>query len=142
MSDLSGFWVGTYSYDDVDRTPVSFDAELTHDGLQLSGIITEPNSFDHPAFKGGCELVTAELTGMVSGSHLNFVKSYTGSNVPTDPVTYDGEIDDGVSTVTGSWQIFDVTGTFEMRRDGPVVGVKVKRAEAEAGLEMKVGRKL
>ena len=138
MKNISGFWVGHYAYDNGERSPVSFDAELTHEGLQLSGVITEPNTIRALGYENKSELISAELVGIVSGASLNFVKTYVGGDVPTDPIAYDGRLDNTRNTITGTWRVLDASGRFEMKRDGPPVGVRLKSAKAKAGLEMEV----
>ncbi len=133
MSNLSGFWVGQYSYEDSSAEPVDFDAEITQDGQTLSGITTEPNSFD----PNGGELLTASITGATSGAALTFLKVYHGDESPYPPITYNGSLAADQQSINGIWMVDDFSGTFDMRRDGPEVGVKanIRTASLEQVLE-------
>ena len=42
-------------------------------------------------------------------------------------VAYVGQLDATESLIRGSWRIGLLDGPFEMRRDGPVVGVEAKK---------------
>lgn len=125
MTNLSGFWVGHYASSDI-VPPVDFDVEITQTDHLLTGIITEPNSFD----KDAGELLTAELSGAAAGTKVIFLKTYFGDITDQPPVAYNGELDSERQCVTGIWSQGEHSGTFEMRRDGPAIGVKAKTTAA------------
>lgn len=108
MKDLSGFWAGQYFYGDS-RPPVDFDIELTHIASKLSGIITEPNSFEPT----GGALLSADITGSLAGSVVKFIKSYKGGH----DVRYVGQLSPEGDVITGDWTIISYGGSFTMRRD-------------------------
>ncbi|MGJ8564296.1 MAG: hypothetical protein ACSHXY_12190 [Alphaproteobacteria bacterium] len=126
MSNLSGFWVGHYAYNGEDNETVDFDAEITQTDTVLTGVITEPNSFA----LGAGELLTATLTGGVSGATLTFIKAYKGEDINQPPIIYNGSLTAEQTEINGVWNIAEFSGTFEMRRDGPAIGVEAKTASS------------
>lgn len=129
MSDLSGFWIGHYSYEADGPESVDFDAEITQAQTVLTGVITEPNSF----VPSGGQLLTATLTGAVSDNILTFIKVYTEDVPDQTPIIYNGVLSSDQNEIEGTWNIESHKGTFSMRRDGPPVAVEAQ--EIEASLE-------
>ncbi|WP_017931521.1 hypothetical protein [Robiginitomaculum antarcticum] len=108
MKDLSGFWSGQYAYGDS-RAPINFDAEISHHASKLSGVITEPNSFEPHAGT----LLSATMAGSVSGSVVKFIKSYDGGH----DVRYIGQLSPEGDHISGDWTVIGYGGSFTMRRD-------------------------
>ena len=125
MTNLSGFWVGHFANEGI-VDPVDFDVEITQTDHLLTGLITEPNSFD----KTAGELLTAELSGAAAGTKVIFLKTYFGDISDQPPISYSGELDNAQQTISGVWSQGGHNGTFEMRRDGPAIGVKAKTTAA------------
>jgi len=126
MTDLSGFWIGRYAYGEAWEKTVRFDAELTDIRGSLSGMVTEPNSFDDQAG----ELLSALISGSVFGRTVQFQKTYNGDGFANHTVDYSGELNPSESEIKGHWTIGEKQGLFEMRRDGPAIGVKAKKTNA------------
>ena len=126
MTKLSGFWIGRYAYGISWEGTVRFDAECTHEGAALSGIITEPNTFDSSAG----ELLSASISGTVNGKSVSFLKTYAGDGSANHTVAYSGELDETEDKITGKWTLGLYAGQFEMRRDGPAIGVKAQTETA------------
>ena len=131
MADLSGFWYGRYAYDKSWSKAVRFDAELTDAGGSISGIITEPNTFD----KNAGALLSATFSGFISGSQISFEKTYVGEGDAQHKIAYVGQLNANKTLITGHWRIGKFKGPFDMRREGPVVGVKATTKKAETELE-------
>ncbi len=112
MSDLSGFWEGRYGYGHDGQSSVSFDVDVRQTGGRLSGIISEPNTFDPQAG----HMLTAALAGQVSGKHVTFTKTYVGEGYAQHSVTYDGMLSDNNKRIAGRWTIDGTSGEFEMSR--------------------------
>lgn len=124
MANISGFWTGRFIYTIPDKPAVNFDAELTHKGPDLTGMITEPNTFDDEAG----ELLSAIILGTVQGRIVRFKKTYAGEGRANHTVSYVGEIDGTNCFIIGHWTLGAFKGTFEMDRDGPEIGVKARQA--------------
>ena len=122
MKNISGFWVGRYGYGEDWSRAVSFDAEITDENGELTGVITEPNPFDPDAG----DLLSATISGSVTDSTIRFVKTYVGEGSANHSLTYEGQFTDTDNHISGSWHLGNAYGRFEMRRDGPVVAVKAK----------------
>lgn len=131
MRNLSGFWIGRYAYTNQWDEAVRFDAEMTHEGDVVTGVITEPNTFDARAG----ELLCASVRGSVDTDGITFVKTYTGEGDAHHSITYHGRIDRKEDYIGGHWTIGEMQGLFEMKRDGPAIGVKAKVTEAAVALE-------
>lgn len=137
MKNISGFWVGRYGYGKGWDKAVSFDAEITDDAGTLTGVITEPNTFDPEAG----DLLSASLTGAIADGKIDFLKTYVGEGTANHSVHYSGQFHNTENLIRGVWNIGDFQGRFEMRRDGPVVAVKagLRTASLERVIEdMKV----
>jgi len=111
--DVSGFWVGEYSYNAPGMPKVSFQADLEQLGAILSGISTEQNTFDPEAG----QILIAELFGKVSGNDVSFTKAYTNSALGKDKVRYAGFLSDDGTQIDGTWIIQGIwNGKFRMTR--------------------------
>jgi len=60
----------------------------------------------------------AIIAGVHSSSHVSFIKTYEVRSVRfRSPVHYRGVASADGKTITGSWTVSRVTGTFEMHRE-------------------------
>ncbi len=128
VSDLSGFWEGRYDYGNDWQSPVSFDVDLTQSGARLSGIISEPNTFDPEAG----HMLTSVLAGQVNSALVSFTKTYVGEGYAQHSVTYEGVVSEKGQRIAGRWKIGGTSGNFEMSR---LSGSKEQIKEAETELE-------
>ncbi len=112
MRNLSGLWEGQYKYPNSWQAPVSFDVEITDRGGVLSGIISEPNTFDGEAG----HLLTAVMAGQTDGDTVTFTKTYVGEGYAQHSLTYKGVLSDKDTRITGEWKTGLFGGKFEMTR--------------------------
>jgi len=73
--NISGFWIGEYTYNQLNGSPVSFQTELKQVAAIVEGTTTEQNTFDEQAG----QILIAELFGKVSGNDISFTKIYSNS---------------------------------------------------------------
>lgn len=113
MTDISGFWEGSYVYP-LGGAKVAFDVDLTQSAGHITGIISEPNTFDAEAG----HLLTSVLAGNIISDKINFTKTYVGEGRAQHSITYDGKISDHGKRITGQWKIPNdsFSGLFEMTR--------------------------
>jgi len=113
MINVSGFWEGSYVYP-MGGAKVSFDADLKQSGSQLSGLITEPNTFDGDAG----HVLTSVLAGSLSGDKVSFLKTYVGEGRAQHSVAYEGTLSQKGTKINGQWKIQNgnFSGLFEMTR--------------------------
>lgn len=112
MTNLTGLWEGQYKYPYSWQDPVSFDAEISDNAGAISGIISEPNSFDQ---EGG-HLLTAAMAGSVSGAQVKFTKTYVGEGRAQHSLAYEGTLSEKDTRITGIWKTGSISGKFEMTR--------------------------
>jgi hypothetical protein len=124
--NLTGDWSGEFSYPRNMGPTTPFLANIQDEGGHLSGTIIEP------AIRGG-ETMKATIAGHRQGSSVDFTKTYqsTGRGYDT-PVDYVGSLSGDGNTVSGVWSLFDLDGTFEMRREA----VEGEEVEEEAEVEL------
>ena len=108
--NLSGLWLGSYSYPGGEGPTTPFMAKLVDAGGSLSGEILEPNML------GGGEL-SAFLAGSRSGAAVDFTKTYDGTGGVSNSVDYVGRVSEDGNSVTGVWSMQGMDGTFEMYRE-------------------------
>ena len=107
--DLSGDWIGNYSYPG-ELEPVPFLATLVESNGLLTGETKEPGQ---TAEMG--EIAHALLHGSRSGAQVHFTKVY--DTVEDDPVLYEGTLDESCNEIHGRWTIVgEWSGSFLMRR--------------------------
>ena len=106
---LSGAWEGQYRYPWGET--VSFLARLDDTLGSLSGNTVETEA-------GSMTFRAAIIAGVHSSSHVSFIKTYEVRSVRfRSPVYYRGVASADGKTITGSWTVSRVTGTFEMHRE-------------------------
>jgi hypothetical protein len=110
--NLSGLWLGRYSYPNGLGPTTPFLASLQdHDGA-LSGTIVEPNTIG-----ASSEQLGAILSGSRSGSSVDFTKVYDAESDAAHAVDYVGKLSADGNTISGVWSLEAFDGTFEMFRE-------------------------
>jgi hypothetical protein len=108
---LAGTWNGRYSYQSsAGRQEVPFKLELTVRRTSLSGRMTEPATFGDNSSPN----LYANVVGIVEGRRVRLIKTYDGTGGQTHSVYYEGVLDPGSTTLSGSWIISD-RGSGEFR---------------------------
>lgn len=111
--NVSGFWIGEYTYAENSSVVVSFKAELNQLAAILEGQTTEQNTFDDLAG----QILVANLFGRVSGQSIIFTKTYCNSLTHKDKISYAGTISEDGNTILGTWTILDIwKGSFRMTK--------------------------
>ena len=107
---LSGAWEGQYRY--PWGGAVSFLARLDDTLGSLSGNTVETEA-------GSMTFRAAKIDGGHSSGHLSFIKTYEVRCVRfRSPVHYRGVASADGKTITGSWSVSGMTGSFEMHGEG------------------------
>lgn len=126
--DLTGDWLGFYSYD-FPCPPTQFEAAIHDSGGLITGVTTE--TFDGPDKSG--TVLQAVIEGRRDDAMVRFTKIYDDLELTPDLVAYEGRIQQGGDEIEGTWTIEgDGSGTFMMMR-------KRREAAAEA---RKIGEKV
>ena len=111
-TDLTGDWLGFYSYD-FPCPPTQFEAALRDTGGLISGLTTE--EFDGPGRRG--TVLHAVVEGEREGNMLRFTKIYDDLDLAPDAIHYEGIIQGDGDEVEGRWTIpGNGTGSFMMMR--------------------------
>jgi len=116
-SGLAGtsMWSGQYSYSDG-RAAVPFTLTLRTDaGGSFTGFTTEPNTF----VNGTLKALTADVSGSFTGTRIHFKKSYDGSGGQNHSVEYSGVLGPDGHTLSGTWKLDNLTGSFSAERVSP-----------------------
>jgi len=107
--DLSGDWIGNYSYPG-EMEPVPFLATLVESNGHLTGETKEPGQTPEMG-----AIAHALLQGSRSGAEVSFTKLY--DTIEDEPILYEGTVDETGNEIHGSWTIVDEwSGSFLMRR--------------------------
>jgi hypothetical protein len=108
-SDLSGDWIGNYTYPG-ELHAVPFRATIVESNGQLTGETSEPAPT--PALG---DTAHALLHGTRSGAQVSFTKVY--DSIEDEPVSYEGTLDEAGVEIHGRWTIVgEWSGPFLMRR--------------------------
>jgi hypothetical protein len=127
-SNLSGHWLGIYSYP-RDLPPTKFEADLR----DVSGVLTGEISEAELLPVGGDSLLHSLIEGLHDGSRVRFVKIYDNHHRMPDVVNYQGTIQPGGEEIGGDWEIAnDWGGKFIMVRDGGAKEALKREAEVDA----------
>jgi hypothetical protein len=110
--DLSGLWLGSFSYPGSARPTTPFMAKLSDARGSLSGETVEPNRMGLSS-----ETLEAFIRGVRDGSAVDFTKTYDGASDAAHSVDYVGQISDDGNRISGVWSLEDADGTFEMYRE-------------------------
>jgi hypothetical protein len=111
QSNITGMWLGEYSYPNNDAPRTAFFAIINDDGGVLKGTTSERSEFtlnDHE---------DAVIHGLRSGNNVEFHKYYNGDGAYGHVVRYTGEICENSSAIYGNWSIDDYSGNFSMWRE-------------------------
>jgi len=107
--DLSGGWIGNYSYPG-EIEPVPFLATLVEGNGLLTGETREPGQT--PEMDA---IAHALLQGTRDGAEVRFTKMY--DSIEDEPILYHGTVDDDGTEIQGSWTIVgEWSGSFVMSR--------------------------
>ena len=110
--NLSGLWMGSFSYPNGLGPTTPFLASLTDSGGSLSGTIVEPNTVGRSSDQLG-----AVLQGSRAGTSVDFTKMYDGESDAAHAVDYVGQLSADGNSISGVWSLQDLDGTFEMHRE-------------------------
>ncbi len=110
--NLSGLWLGSYSYPSGLGPTTPFLASLQdHDG-SLSGTIVEPNTIGQSSDQLG-----SIISGSRAGVAVDFTKVYDAESDAAHAVDYVGRLSADANTISGVWSLETTDGTFEMHRE-------------------------
>jgi hypothetical protein len=110
--NLSGLWMGSFSYPDGLGPTTPFLAKLEDSDGSLSGSIIEPNTVGSSS-----DQLEAVLSGSRHGSAVDFTKAYDGASDAAHAVDYVGRLSGDGNSITGVWSLADFDGSFEMHRE-------------------------
>ncbi len=98
---LSGTWRGTYYYPRPANgvSSVDFEMDLTFSQSNISGFISEPNTFGN---KSSANLY-ASFEGGALGNDLSWTKTYDGTGGISHSITYEGKLDRRAKRIEGKW---------------------------------------
>ncbi|WP_163937014.1 hypothetical protein [Paraferrimonas sp. SM1919] len=104
--NLSGVWVGVFSYEQTDgMPPESFTLVLKENKNFLTGMITEPNE----GANSDSGVFVADVSGFVSNKTVIFTKQYQAGQSRNHSVTYELTIE-SPGFLVGSWKINNKRG--------------------------------
>ena len=67
------------------------------------------------------EIITARIVGHRDGRAVDFTKTYINpARGYENPVDYVGRMSEDGEVIAGMWSLFEMNGTFEMRREASV----------------------
>jgi hypothetical protein len=125
MTDLTGNWIGSYTYPDC-LSPVPFTAEIRDLGGPISGVTSEPHEWTTG------EEAHGTISGERSGSNVQFMKVYIQQEDYMDPVHYYGTLDEDECELAGEWDIpGEWSGSFVMTRPKPRRAAATAEQQAE-----------
>jgi hypothetical protein len=110
--NLSGLWLGSFSYPAGHGPLTPFLASIEDDEGSLSGSIVEPNTIG-----SGSEQLQAFISGSRSGTAVDFTKMYDGESDAAHAVDYVGRLSGDGNSITGVWSLAEMDGTFQMHRE-------------------------
>ncbi len=110
--NLSGLWLGSYSYPSGLGPTTPFLASLSDESGSLSGTIIEPNTIGRSSKELG-----AVISGSRAGAAVDFTKLYDAESDAAHAVDYVGRLSADGNTISGVWSLEDMDGTFEMHRE-------------------------
>lgn len=122
--DLSGLWLGSFSYPRGEGPTTPFLARLVDADGSLSGGTVEPNMI---AF--GSETLEALIAGTRSGASVDFTKTYDGASDAAHAVDYVGRLSEDGNRIAGVWSMEGLDGTFEMYREAVREEVEAREVE-------------
>jgi hypothetical protein len=111
-NNLSGLWLGSFSYPSGLGPTTPFLASLTDNDGILSGTVVEPNTVGRSSDQLG-----AVISGSRAGGSVDFTKMYDGESDAAHAVDYVGRLSADGTSINGVWSLQDLDGTFEMHRE-------------------------
>lgn len=111
MQNLTGFWSGSYWYDEPGEPTVPFMLNLTDNQGALSGEVSEPNTVGTSS-----DYLKAFIMGKRTDANVAFAKVYDGASDLAHRVDYTGSASDDGRKVSGYWLLEGYSGGFEMTR--------------------------
>ncbi|HTT84888.1 MAG TPA: hypothetical protein VMF67_15535 [Rhizomicrobium sp.] len=122
-ADLTGVWLGLYSYPRR-FDPVGFTAIL----IETAGTISGSSHEDHRQAPFRARRVFATLCGRHSESAVEFVKTYDDGRPHSRPISYEGSLMDDGAEIEGRWTISRMwSGRFLMIRFAPNAEAVIRR---------------
>jgi len=132
-SSLTGSWSGAYRYPRGAGPETVFNVQIEEVAGAFTGAMQEPN-LTRP---GAGTVANAEIEGTRNGASVNFIKFYKNSGGMDHALRYEGEVNEALTRITGTWTIPNVwSGTFFMTRDDDGAEEAVER-EAEAPIKIR-----
>jgi hypothetical protein len=110
--NLSGLWLGSFSYPGGGGPTTPFLASLEDQDGTLRGSIVEPNLMGDSS-----DQLQSLIAGSRQGAAVDFTKMYDGESDAAHAVDYVGRLSGDGNTITGVWSLQDDDGTFEMHRE-------------------------
>ena len=130
-SSLTGSWSGAYRYPTNAFPEVVFNAQIEERQGAFVGTIQQPNI---ELRRVKASLLSADIEGTRSGLSISFTKFY-GPEAELDfAIRYEGEANEALTRIEGTWTNPGWYGTFFMTRDDDGEEEAVER-EAEAPIE-------
>ncbi|HEY0013760.1 MAG TPA: hypothetical protein VGB79_13015 [Allosphingosinicella sp.] len=111
-ANLSGLWLGSFSYPGGAGPTTPFMAKLVDQGGSLSGETVEPNTMGLSS-----ETLEAFLVGTREGASVDFTKTYDGAADAAHSIDYVGQVSDDGNKIAGVWSMDGLDGSFEMYRE-------------------------
>ena len=122
--NLSGLWLGSFSYEAGMGPTTPFMARLADAGGSLSGETVEPNTVGFSA-----PTLEAYIAGRRAGASVDFTKTYDGAADCAHSVDYVGLLSEDGNKVSGVWSMDGHDGRFEMFREAVWEEVEGKESE-------------
>jgi hypothetical protein len=123
-ANLSGLWLGSFSYPGGIGPTTPFMAKLVDEGGSLSGETVEPNTMG-----ASSDSLEAFIRGSRQGSAVDFTKTYDGASDAAHSIDYVGQVSGDGNMITGVWSMTGLDGTFEMYREAVWEEAEGKTAE-------------
>lgn len=131
-ASLTGSWSGAYRYEDSALPEVVFNAQIEERDGAFFGATQQPN-VELPWI--AATIFTAEIEGVRAGRKVNFTKFYCDEAEVDFAVRYEGQADDALTRIDGTWTNPDLSGTFFMVRDDDGAEAAAEE-EAEAPVDV------
>lgn len=111
----TSMWSGQYGYSTGQpAVPFTLTLHRAADGT-FTGLTTEPATFGN----GSSKALTADVSGSINGRRIYFKKTYDGSGGQTHTVEYSGRLSADGHTMSGTWKLDTLTGSFSAELVSP-----------------------
>lgn len=112
----TSLWSGQYGYSDGRASvPFTLSLKVAADG-SFTGVTTEPAPF---SAGNAVKALTADVSGSFNGTRIYFKKTYDGSGGRTHTVEYNGTLSPEGHTMSGTWKLDTISGSFSAERVSP-----------------------